>query len=217
MPATSKPARRGRPTGRAVLTPQDWFNAATDAILEGGFDQLRVLPLAKRLKVTRGSFYWHFEDLPQFIRLFLDQWQAQRMKGLRYWQPGLDPALSSQQEVERVLLLMFEGPAVEFKRMKVEFAIRDFALRDFYARDIVAKVDAARVEQTAQLLAPLVPAGQAHGMALIQYAAVLGGVLLFRGQLGGEQSLRQLREQWQQLLHTPQVVTSEADNDSTGG
>ncbi|WVM91742.1 TetR/AcrR family transcriptional regulator [Halopseudomonas pachastrellae] len=70
MSAASKPARRGRPTGRAVLTPQDWFDAATEAILDGGFDQLRVLPLAKRLKVTRGSFYWHFEDLPQFIRLF---------------------------------------------------------------------------------------------------------------------------------------------------
>ncbi|BDX18261.1 TetR/AcrR family transcriptional regulator [Halopseudomonas aestusnigri] len=212
MPTASKPGRRGRPTGRAVLTPQDWFNAATEAILEGGFDQLRVLPLAKRLKVTRGSFYWHFEDLPQFIRLFLDQWQAQRIKGLRYWQPGLDPQLSPEQEVERVLLLMFEGPAVEFKRMKVEFAIRDFAQRDLYARDIVAAVDEARVEQTARLLAPLVPAGTARGMAMIQYATILGSVLLFRGQLGGERALQTIRQQWQALLQPAQAAGLPADN-----
>ncbi len=211
MSAASKPTRRGRPTGRAVLTPQDWFDAATEAILDGGFDQLRVLPLAKRLKVTRGSFYWHFEDLPQFIRLFLDQWQALRIKGLRYWKPGMDPSLTPQQEVDRVLLLMFEGPAVEFKRMKVEFAIRDFAQRDLYARDIVAAVDEARVEQTARLLQPLVPEGNARGMAMIQYATVLGSVLLFRGQLGGEKALQTIREQWRSLLQAPQVAPPAAD------
>jgi len=80
MPAPAKANPRGRPKGRAVLSQQDWFNAATEAILESGFDQLRVLPLAKRLKVTRGSFYWHFDDLGSFIHLFLDQWQALRMR-----------------------------------------------------------------------------------------------------------------------------------------
>ena len=88
MPAPAKANPRGRPKGRAVLSQQDWFNAATEAILEGGFDQLRVLPLAKRLKVTRGSFYWHFDDLGSFIHLFLDQWQALRMrawKDLEFW------------------------------------------------------------------------------------------------------------------------------------
>ena len=40
MPTASKPGRRGRPTGRAVLTPQDWFNATTEAILEGGVNRV---------------------------------------------------------------------------------------------------------------------------------------------------------------------------------
>ncbi len=213
MPASSKANPRGRPTGRAVLSQQDWFNAATEAILEGGFDHLRVLPLAKRLKVTRGSFYWHFDDLGSFTHLFLDQWQALRMKGLRYWEPGLNPELTPEQEVERVLTLMFEGPAVEFKRMKVEFAIRDFAQRDEYARDIVAAVDNARVDQTALLLEPLVAEGTAPAMALIQYSTVLGSVLLFRGQLGGEQSLKTIRTHWQQLLSGKQGVVTNADTD----
>jgi len=206
MPAPSKANPRGRPTGRAVLSKQDWFNAATEAILEGGFDQLRVMPLAKRLKVTRGSFYWHFDDLGSFTHLFLDQWQALRIKGLRYWKPGLNPEMTPVQEVERVLLLMFEGPAVEFKRMNVEFAIRDFAQRDDYARNIVAAVDSARVDQTALLLEPLVASGTAHAMALIQYSTVLGSVLLFRGQLGGEQSLKTIRTHWQQLLSGAQAA-----------
>ena len=166
---------------------------------------LPPLPLAKRLKVTRGSFYWHFDDLGSFIHLFLDQWQALRMRGLRYWQPGKDPSLSPEQEVDRVLTLMFEGPAVEFKRMKVEFAIRDYAQRDDYARNIVATVDNARVEQSAQLLEPLVAPGTARAMALIQYSTVLGSVLLFRGQLGGDESLTTIRNHWQQLLNGPQA------------
>ena len=95
--------------------------------------------------------------------------------------------------------------------MKVEFAIRDFAQRDLYARDIVAAVDEARVEQTARLLEPLVADGSARGMAMIQYATVLGSVLLFRGQLGGERALQTIRQQWQALLQKPKVVTERAD------
>lgn len=196
MTATSQPGRRGR----ALLTRQDWFNAATEAILEGGFDQLRILQLSKRLKVSRGSFYWHFENLAHFIQLFLDQWQTQRVKGLRYWQPEPNSRLSPEQDVERVLLWMFEGPALEVKRMKVEFAIRDFAQRDLHARTVVAAVDEARVTQFAQLLTPLVAPGDAQAMALLQYASVLGSVLLFRGQLGGEQALKTIRHQWLALL-----------------
>ena len=39
-----------------------WIEAAFDALADGGIEAVRVDPLAKRLGVTRGSFYWHFTD-----------------------------------------------------------------------------------------------------------------------------------------------------------
>ena len=44
------------------LSSDDWLDAAFRAVVEGGFDNVRVLVIAETLGVTRGSFYWHFTD-----------------------------------------------------------------------------------------------------------------------------------------------------------
>lgn len=203
MTDTAPARKRGRPSEKQQLSPLDWFNAATEAILDGGFEHVRVLPLAKRLKVTRGSFYWHFDDYANFIQQFLDHWKQQRIKGLGYWKPAADSNLTPQQELQRVVTLMLEGPAIEYSRMKVEFAIRDLAQRDAYARQIVADVDQARIQQTTDLLSHVVPADQARAMALIQYASIMGAQLLFKGQLNEQDSISLIKQQWLALLIEP--------------
>ena len=44
----------------ARLSAEDWAVAALDVIAESGLAAVAVEPLAKRLGVTKGSFYWHF-------------------------------------------------------------------------------------------------------------------------------------------------------------
>jgi AcrR family transcriptional regulator len=51
--------RRAR---KSRLAPEDWADAALDALLEGGLGAVTVERLARELGVTKGSFYWHFED-----------------------------------------------------------------------------------------------------------------------------------------------------------
>ena len=41
---------------------QRWIEEALRALAAGGPDAVRIEPLAKSLGVTRGGFYWHFED-----------------------------------------------------------------------------------------------------------------------------------------------------------
>src|SRR3546814_18257468 len=53
-PAAEKPERKGR------LSAEDWAQAALDLIAEHGVAAVAVEPLARRLGVTKGSFYWHF-------------------------------------------------------------------------------------------------------------------------------------------------------------
>ena len=43
---------------RSSLNREQWVAAAVDLLVDGGIDQVRVDVLAKRLGVTRGSFYW---------------------------------------------------------------------------------------------------------------------------------------------------------------
>jgi AcrR family transcriptional regulator len=59
------------------LTPADWEQAALELIAEKGIGALRVEPLARRLKITKGSFYWHFPGRDDLLARALDRWEQQ--------------------------------------------------------------------------------------------------------------------------------------------
>lgn len=60
---------------RQNLTAEAWANAALEAIASGGLDAVAVEPLARKLKVTKGSFYWHFTNRGELIRAALALWE----------------------------------------------------------------------------------------------------------------------------------------------
>ena len=60
----------------ARRSKQDWIHAALEALRDEGVEGVRVEPLAVRLGVTKGSFYWHFETREQLLTAALDSWVA---------------------------------------------------------------------------------------------------------------------------------------------
>ena len=57
------------------LAKDDWLRAARLALLRHGVDAVRVEPLARDLKVTKGSFYWHFSDRGDLLEALLREWE----------------------------------------------------------------------------------------------------------------------------------------------
>lgn len=57
------------------LTRDDWVLAGLAALAEGGIDAVRVERLAKRLNVSKGSFYWHFSNRSDLLSALLDLWE----------------------------------------------------------------------------------------------------------------------------------------------
>lgn len=58
------------------LSALDWANAALDVIAEEGVAAVAVEPLARRLGVTKGSFYWHFPSREALLAAALERWEA---------------------------------------------------------------------------------------------------------------------------------------------
>ena len=58
------------------LSREDWIEAAWQMLGRGGLDRVNVDALAKELKVTRGSFYWHFKNRDDLIKAILDYWNT---------------------------------------------------------------------------------------------------------------------------------------------
>jgi len=72
MTSETAPVKSDR-TGR--LSAEDWAQAALDLIAEQGVAAVAVEPLARRLGVTKGSFYWHFPSRDALLVAALERWE----------------------------------------------------------------------------------------------------------------------------------------------
>ena len=66
-------ARVSERSGR--LSAEAWAQAALDVIAEQGVAAVAVEPLARRLGVTKGSFYWHFPSRDALLQAALERWE----------------------------------------------------------------------------------------------------------------------------------------------
>jgi len=57
------------------LTAQAWIDFALVTLAREGFETLKADVLARKLGVSRGSFYWHFEDIEAFHARVIQQWR----------------------------------------------------------------------------------------------------------------------------------------------
>jgi len=143
---TRQDARPDR-AGARSLTPGHWVEGATELLIEQGVDGVRIDVLAKRLGVTRGSFYWHFRDRDHLLDAMLMAWRdAATDQVVERFDQRHDSADALMREL---ITLPFRGRAAE-RAARTELAVRAWALRDESARRALAQVDERRVAYFAQ-------------------------------------------------------------------
>ncbi len=62
---------------RRRLGRDDWILAALDLLIIAGIEGVKVVPLAERLGVTSGSFYWHFKNRQELHDALLVYWEQE--------------------------------------------------------------------------------------------------------------------------------------------
>ena len=174
MPSRTRPKPSpASPADAPRLTRDDWLAAAHAAVVEGGFDQLRVLLIAKALGVTRGSFYWHFSDHAELQAELLAGWRQRQLSLIDQLHA---PASSDPQaELERVLEAALAHAGTDLEHMRFELALRGLGRRDAAVARLLAEVDALRLQLFVQKFQQLVvdPA-VALDLARLFYLAVVG-------------------------------------------
>jgi AcrR family transcriptional regulator len=138
-PAASAPSR---------LTRADWITAAIEVMVDSSVEQVRVERLAVALKVSKGSFYWHFRTREELLKEVLEQWAEQATFGI---QQRLD---QEEPRADQRLLLYLQLPfrsAAAVRAADLELAILGWARRSPQAMRAVARVDRERVTHLAQI------------------------------------------------------------------
>ncbi|WP_068877709.1 MULTISPECIES: TetR/AcrR family transcriptional regulator [unclassified Phenylobacterium] len=147
------------------LTRSDWIQHGLRTLAAEGAGALKVGPMASGLGVSRGSFYWHFEDVAAFRAELLQAWREQATD-------RVIRRLSERTTPDRLNYLL-KGAFSEDRTL--DRAVRSWAAEDAEAAAVVTSVDASRVAYIAKLLTEAgVDAGKALPRANFVYWAYLG-------------------------------------------
>jgi AcrR family transcriptional regulator len=126
----------------AVLrTPRNaWIDAGLRALSAGGPDAVRVEPLARALGVSKGGFYWQFDDRDQLLDAMLDTWERTVIDDV------IDRVEGAGGDARAKLRRLFALAAERRDFLAVELAVRDWARRDSSAAQRVRRVDNRRMD-----------------------------------------------------------------------
>jgi AcrR family transcriptional regulator len=67
---------------RSTLSAADWEQAAVELIAEKGVQAVAIEPLARRMGITKGSFYWHFANRESLLEQALQRWEEHDSRNL---------------------------------------------------------------------------------------------------------------------------------------
>lgn len=157
-PKLDKPAR---------LSAEDWALAALDVIAETGLASVAVEPLAKRLGVTKGSFYWHFPSREALLVAALERWEAIEQEAVF----GKLEAVSDPRSRLRDLFLLV---AHELKPHIIYSELLK-ALDHPVVKPVLSRVSERRLDYlTASFRQAGLPRLEAQNRARLTYAAYVG-------------------------------------------
>jgi AcrR family transcriptional regulator len=125
---------------------EGWFDAAYTSLLESGVDSVRILPLAKRLGLSRTSFYWFFKDREALLDALIARWRDTNTGNVIKQSEAYAETL-----VEAMLNVFDCWIDAGLFDARFEFAVRSWALQSPDIEAEVQRADAARMDALARM------------------------------------------------------------------
>jgi len=167
------------------LTAQDWIDFGLTTLAHRGFDALKAEVLARRLGVSRGSFYWHFADLGAFHASVIEHWKQVATEAII---ADIERYESHEERLNALLHLAFgHGAALEIR-------MRAWAESNAAAARALYDIDRRRRGYIERLLleAGIAPALAATRTQVLYWTYL--GAALSRSKLTGERLERIVAE-----------------------
>ncbi|WP_420569715.1 TetR/AcrR family transcriptional regulator [Thalassovita sp.] len=131
-----------RPRGSREL----WLDAAYELLLTDGIDAVKVMPLARRLNMTRTGFYWFFKDLNELHAAVIERWENMNTGNL---------VARCNAEASNICEALFNvmdcwlDPTLFDSRL--DLAIRNWARVDVKLKERLDQADKTRIDAVRQM------------------------------------------------------------------
>lgn len=186
---------------RPQLDRAAWTQAALDTLADEGVTGIRVEVLAKRLHVTKGSFYWHFKDRQDLLAGVLETWKDGRIRDI-IKQTRPEPG---KVEAQIFHVIDVYSASRNKKGILIELAMREWARRDAQAAATVEEVDAWRLRCARELfLAIGLPLHEASTRSMLLYAYVFGVSMMNCEKFDGD--IARMKSDILKLIAIPAVI-----------
>ncbi len=127
-----------RAQAKTRLTREAWLQQALEVLAEDP-EHLRIDELAARLGVSKGSFYWHFENRSEFIQAMATYWRD------TYTSTVAEEILAANHSAEDRLRGILEEVLIG-KVARYDLAVRAWARHEPDIRPVIHEVDEMRLK-----------------------------------------------------------------------
>lgn len=117
-----------------------WLQASYESLIEAGIDSVRIQLLAKKLGLSRTSFYWFFKDRNQLLNSLLAKWQDKNTGNL------VTQSEAYAETIAEAIFNVFDcwlNP--DLFDSQFEFAVRSWALQSPHVAEQVRQADSSRL------------------------------------------------------------------------
>jgi AcrR family transcriptional regulator len=157
-------------------TPRSsWIDEGLRALAAGGPDAVRIELLARALGVTRGGFYWHFDDRQALLEEMLDTWER----------VGVDEVIEriesddENEDARARLRRLFAIGASSGEVLRIELAIRDWARRDNAVAERLRRIDNRRMDYMRALFGAFCPdEDEVEARCMLAFSVWIGNDLI---------------------------------------
>ena len=133
-------------------TPRaSWIQEGLRALGVGGPDAVRIEKLAQALGVTKGGFYWHFDDRRALLEEILESWERASVDAV------IERVESEGGDARAKLRRLSALAASSDEPLKIDLAVRDWARRDKAVAKRLRRVDNRRMEYLRSLFGAFCP------------------------------------------------------------
>lgn len=146
------------------------------ALAGGGPEAVRVEALAKELGVSKGGFYWQFQDRAELLEATLDSWEKRGTEDVIATVEG-----GAGGPPDRLRRLFEMAPAAK-PLFAVELALRDWSRRDPEVAKRVRRVDRRRLDYLRSLFRQITPdEEEVEARTLLAYSLFVGSYFVVPG------------------------------------
>lgn len=156
--------------GGGRSTKEDWLNLAKETLIGEGIDQVKIQVMAKKLRVSRSSFYWFFESIQDLQDQLLDHWLSKNTG------PIIERAMRPAPTINKAVCNVFECWIDDnLFEPDLDVAVRFWGRHELRIRSVVDESDRQRMEALTRMFTRFgYPENEASTRARVLYFTQIG-------------------------------------------